>query len=57
VVVLHYYADLTIEDTARALGISAGTAKSRLNRAMSRLRTALHGDEPARGSADPEPTS
>jgi RNA polymerase sigma-70 factor, ECF subfamily len=47
VVVLHYYLDLTIEDTAAALGISVGTAKSRLNRAMSRLRTALHADLPA----------
>jgi RNA polymerase sigma-70 factor (ECF subfamily) len=40
-VVLHYYLDLTIEDTAEALGISVGTAKSRLNRAMARLRLAL----------------
>ncbi len=41
VVVMHYYLDLTIEDTAQALGISVGTAKSRLNRAMSKLRLAL----------------
>jgi DNA-directed RNA polymerase specialized sigma24 family protein len=38
---MHYYLDLTIEDTAQALGISVGTAKSRLNRAMSKLRLAL----------------
>jgi RNA polymerase sigma-70 factor (ECF subfamily) len=47
VVVMHYYLDLTIEDTAEALGISAGTAKSRLNRAMAKLRLALQVDEPS----------
>jgi len=47
VVVMHYYLDLTIEDTAEALGISAGTAKSRLNRAMAKLRLALQVDDPA----------
>ena len=47
VVVMHYYLDLTIEDTAAALGISAGTAKSRLNRAMAKLRLALQADGPA----------
>ena len=46
VVVMHYYLDLTIEDTAEALGISAGTAKSRLNRAMAKLRLALQADAP-----------
>ncbi len=47
VVVMHYYLDLTIEDTAQALGISVGTAKSRLNRAMSKLRLALIADRQA----------
>jgi RNA polymerase sigma-70 factor (ECF subfamily) len=51
VVVLHYYLDLTIEDTAEALSISVGTAKSRLNRAMARLRLALVVD---RGPARPD---
>ena len=46
VVVMHYYLDLTIEDTAEALGISAGTATSRLNRAKARLRLALQADAP-----------
>jgi RNA polymerase sigma-70 factor (ECF subfamily) len=54
VVVMHYYLDLTIEDTAAALGISVGTAKSRLNRAMTKLRTALHADRPLQATADPE---
>jgi len=38
VVVLHYYLDLTLPETAAALGIPVGTAKSRLNRALDRLR-------------------
>ena len=46
VVVMHYFLDLTIEDTAAALGISTGTAKSRLNRAMGKLRLALQADTP-----------
>jgi RNA polymerase sigma-70 factor (ECF subfamily) len=48
VVVMHYYLDLSIEGCAEALGISAGTAKSRLNRAMAQLRLALHTDIEAR---------
>ena len=54
VVVLHYYLDLSIEDTAGALGISEGTAKSRLNRAMTKLRAALGADIPAPGAPRPE---
>ncbi len=41
VIVLHHYLDLTLESTAEALGISVGTAKSRLSRAMARLRVAM----------------
>ena len=52
--VLHYYLDLTIEDTAEALGISFGTAKSRLHRAMAKLRVALHADSPATDKPRPE---
>jgi len=57
VVVLHYFADLTIDDTASALGIAPGTAKSRLSRAMKRMRTALGAEPASRGPADLEPTS
>jgi RNA polymerase sigma-70 factor (ECF subfamily) len=57
VVVMHYYLDLTIEDTAATLGISVGTAKSRLNRAMTRLRTALHADAHVSSTTEPESTS
>ena len=38
VVVLHYYRDLSVDDTARALGIPVDTAKSRLKAALARLR-------------------
>jgi RNA polymerase sigma factor (sigma-70 family) len=54
VVVMHYYLDLSIEDTAAALDISVGTAKSRLNRAMAKLRIVLQSDVAARSSADKE---
>jgi RNA polymerase sigma-70 factor (ECF subfamily) len=55
VVVMHYYLDLTMEDTADALGISVGTAKSRLHRAMSKLRTALQADSPEPLKSNGEP--
>ncbi len=38
VLVLHYYQDLSVEETARALGIPVDTAKSRLKTALRRLR-------------------
>ena len=38
VVVLHFYLDLTLSETAAALGIPVGTAKSRLNRALAAMR-------------------
>jgi RNA polymerase sigma-70 factor (ECF subfamily) len=38
VVVLHYYLDLTLPETAAALGIPVGTAKSRLGRALDAMR-------------------
>ena len=41
VVVLHYYLDLTLPDVAATIGIPLGTAKSRLNRALSQLRSEL----------------
>jgi RNA polymerase sigma-70 factor (ECF subfamily) len=51
VIVLHHWFDLSLPATAEALGISVGTAKSRLNRALARLRLALHPDvRPAQGN-------
>jgi RNA polymerase sigma-70 factor (ECF subfamily) len=45
VVVLHYYLDLSLPDTAAALGIPVGTAKSRLNRALDAMRIKVADDE------------
>jgi RNA polymerase sigma-70 factor (sigma-E family) len=44
VVVLRYYADLTQDEIAEALGMKVGTVKSTLHRALAELREAL-GDE------------
>ena len=41
VVVLHYYLDLTLPETAATLGIPVGTAKSRLNRALQAMRISV----------------
>jgi RNA polymerase sigma-70 factor (sigma-E family) len=45
VVVLRYVADHSEEEVARALGISVGTVKTHLHRAMPRLRSDLIGLE------------
>ena len=41
VVVLRYFADLTVPDVARSMGIREGTVKSRLHRAHQQLRERL----------------
>ncbi len=41
VVVCHYLGGLTLSETASAMKISQGTAKSRLNAALSKLRSVL----------------
>ena len=53
VVVLHHYLDWPLERVAEALGIPAGTARSRLHHAMRGLRAALDADArpPAREAA------
>lgn len=43
-VVLYYYADLGIAETARAMGCSAGTVKSTLHDARERIRASLGKD-------------
>ena len=43
VVVLHYYLGLPISAVAVALGIPAGTVKSRLNRSLTSMRTEISG--------------
>ncbi len=46
IVVLHYWADLPLTEVATRLGISVGTVKSRLHRALLRMRAG----GPAEGS-------
>jgi RNA polymerase sigma-70 factor (sigma-E family) len=41
VLVLRYFDDLSVEETARALGCSTGSVKSQTARALSRLRAVL----------------
>lgn len=41
VIVLHFYVDLPLTEVAIVLGIPAGTAKSRLHRALESLRLSL----------------
>jgi RNA polymerase sigma-70 factor (ECF subfamily) len=43
-IVLHHYLDLPLPEVAATLGIPLGTAKSRLNRALTQLRAALDAD-------------
>lgn len=42
-VVLRYYGDLSVADTATTLGISEGTVKSSVSRGLAQLRTYLEG--------------
>lgn len=51
VVVLRIWMDWSIADTAEALGIAEGTVRSRLSRALERLRTLL-GEPPTGGDDD-----
>jgi RNA polymerase sigma-70 factor (sigma-E family) len=44
-VVLHYYQDLSVEDTAKALGVPVDTMKSRLKTGLRRLRDLTGSEE------------
>ena len=46
VVVLRHYQDMSLEEIAQALGMSLGTVKSSLHRALARMRTGLAGARP-----------
>ena len=60
VVVMHHYLDMPLESVASALGIPAGTARSRFHRAMASLRSTLEADDrppppPTATATNPEP--
>jgi RNA polymerase sigma-70 factor (ECF subfamily) len=44
-IVLHFYVDLPLEEVAAALGLSVPGTKTRINRALRRLRLSLRGGE------------
>jgi RNA polymerase sigma-70 factor (ECF subfamily) len=44
--VLHIYLDMPLADVAETLGIPVGTVKSRLTRALGKLRLAMEADAP-----------
>ncbi|GAA3291976.1 RNA polymerase sigma factor [Dactylosporangium vinaceum] len=48
VIVLHYYADLSVDEIAVALNVPSGTVKSRLSRGRTALAARLRGYEVAR---------
>jgi RNA polymerase sigma-70 factor (sigma-E family) len=47
-VVLRFFEDMSVEETADALNCSTGTVKSQTARALPRLRALLHQEEPCR---------
>ena len=48
--VLRYYADLSVPEVAEVLGVPSGTVKSRLHYAMEALRAALDADARTTGA-------
>lgn len=50
VVVLRYFADLPMRDIGYALGVPEGTVRSRLNRALADMRSAMRRDAALAGS-------
>jgi RNA polymerase sigma-70 factor (ECF subfamily) len=47
IIYLRYFLELSVAETAETLGIASGTVKSRLHRALSRLRTVVETAFPA----------
>ena len=54
VIVLRFYLDLSLLETADALGVPLGTAKSRLHRALAQMRINVAADETADESPIPQ---
>lgn len=52
VLVLRFYADLSVAETAAATGTSEGTVKSNTSRALARMRELLHDPVSVEGSPD-----
>jgi RNA polymerase sigma-70 factor (ECF subfamily) len=46
IVYLRYFLDLSVSETAEVLQVAEGTVKSRLNRALKKLRTVIRDDFP-----------
>lgn len=46
IIYLRYFLDLSVEETAQAIGVAEGTVKSRLHRALGRLRGLLKDELP-----------
>lgn len=46
IIYLRHFLELSVEETAQALGIPPGTVKSRLHRALGRLRSIIEVDFP-----------
>jgi RNA polymerase sigma-70 factor (ECF subfamily) len=47
IIYLRYFLDLSVDETAEAMGVAQGTVKSRLHRALERLRKVIEQDFPA----------
>jgi RNA polymerase sigma-70 factor (ECF subfamily) len=47
VIYLRYFLEMSVEETAEATGVAEGTVKSRLHRALERLRTVIERDFPS----------